>query len=99
VGNNLHKYGRIWIIYLLEDTIMSEKINDLLLLGYRLLNIGYVLVTLMFDSLVAATAVESMEFLGRKLGLILLILAFLHFQNIGLLVLFSKLKNKYKWQL
>ncbi len=99
IGNNLHQHGRHWVFHLLKDEHLSDKINDLLLLGYRLLNIGYVLLTLMTGRLPGFEASPIIEFYSGKLGIIIMILAWLHYQNIFLLILFSKLKTKYKWQL
>ena len=99
VGNSLHKHGRVWIIDLLRDEILSDKINNLLLLGYRLVNIGYILLTLMVTNVRIEATQHVFEFYGMKLGIIITILAWLHYQNIAVLVLFSKLKSKYKWQL
>jgi hypothetical protein len=99
VGNSLHRHGRPWIISLIGDEQLSDRINDLLLLGYRLVNIGYLLITLMTGGLIFTSIATIIEFLSIKLGMILMLLAGLHFQNIFLLVLFSKLKSKYKWQL
>ena len=99
VGNSLHKHGRVWIIDLLRDEILSDKINNMLLLGYRLVNVGYILLTLMVTKLKLTDPQHVFEFYGMKLGIIITILAWLHYQNIAVLILFSKLKSKYKWQL
>lgn len=99
VGNSLHRDGRQWIIHLLGDLQLADKINDMLLLGYRLLNLGYLLMTLMLGRVADASLPSMIHFLSAKLGLIMMILAWLHFQNIGLLILFSKLKSQHKWNL
>ncbi|HLF62105.1 MAG TPA: hypothetical protein VI603_00025 [Saprospiraceae bacterium] len=99
VGNSLHRNGRHWIVDLIRDIQLSDRINDILLLGYRLINLGYLLMTLMLSRVREESMAAIVEFLSAKLGLILMILAWLHFQNIGLLLLFSKLKSKYKWHL
>ena len=51
VGNSLHKNGRVWIIDLLSDIHLSDKVNNTLLLLYRLVNVGYILITLMSGKL------------------------------------------------
>lgn len=99
VGNSLHTHGRPWIINLIGANDLADKLNDMLLLGYRLVNIGYILMTLLQGGLVADELPVIMEFFSHKLGLILLILAWLHYQNIIGLIIFSKLKSKYKWQI
>ncbi|HZV70366.1 MAG TPA: hypothetical protein VFG10_12510 [Saprospiraceae bacterium] len=99
VGNSLHKYGRPWIIYLIGEENLSDKVNDMLLLGYRLVNIGYILFTLMNGKPTLENMQSVIEFLSIKLGMIITLLAYLHYQNILMLYIFSKLKHKYKWQL
>ena len=99
VGNLLHSNGRIWIIGLLNDLSLSDKVNNLLLLLYRLVNIGYILLTLMSSRLKGQEPFQIIEFLSVKFAIILLILAYLHYQNIFMLMIFSKLKSKYKWQI
>lgn len=99
VGNSLYKNGRPWIINLIGAVPLADKINNMLLLGYRLINIGYILLTKLQGSHVSLEVKTIMEFFSVKLGLILLILAWLHFQNIFGLFLFSKLKIKYKWEI
>ena len=47
VGNSLHKNGGVWIRHILNESIICDQINNLLLLAYRLLNIGYIIFTLM----------------------------------------------------
>lgn len=99
VGNSLHRNGRIWIIDLLTNIHLSDKVNNTLLLLYRLVNVGYILITLMSGHLNSHDAENVIELLSVKLGLIISVLAYLHFQNIFLLILFSKLKSKYKWEI
>lgn len=99
VGNSLHYNGRPWIISLFHDVALSDKLNNTLLLLYRLVNIGYILLTLMGGGPVGKTEYQIIEFLSARLGIIISILAFLHFQNIVLLIMYSKLKSKNKWEI
>jgi hypothetical protein len=88
VGNHLHKHGRSWVIYTLKDEILADKVNDLLLLLYRLFNGGYLVYTMMAfpepDGLISI-----IHFFTDRFGLLLLMLAFLHYQNIVALIVFS----------
>lgn len=92
VGNHLYRNGMVWVKSLLADQQLAVKINDLLLLLYRVLNIGYILFTLM-ASKTPDSLRQSIEFLIGKLGLITLILAVLHFQNIISIYIFSRFKT------
>jgi hypothetical protein len=94
VGNSLHRHGRHWIHYLLEDEAMADRLNDLLLLAYRLLNVGYILYSLYGDH----ENKIGIVFLCNRLATIALTLAFLHYQNIVGILIFSHYKNKHKWQ-
>lgn len=97
VGNSLHRNGGIWIQYLLNGDITSNEINNLLLLAYRLLNIGYIVFTLM-NAETPNDLKTCIAFFGNRMGFILLILSFLHFQNILILLIFSHYKNNKKCQ-
>ncbi len=99
VGNSLHRNGEAWIMELMGDLPLSKKINNILLLGYRLINFGYILLTLMNNEHGLDSIRLHVEFLATKLGLIITILGGLHLQNILLLFIFSKLKTKYKWEI
>ncbi len=91
VGNHLHRHGLAWVLHLIPDAQLAEKINDLLLLLYRLFNIGYVVFTLMAAK--APTDIStSISFLATRLGSIALILAYLHYQNIFGLYIYSHFK-------
>lgn len=94
VGNSLHKNGGVWIRHILNESIICDQINNLLLLAYRLLNIGYIIFTLM-NTNTPYNMKSCFEFLSNRLGLIILILAYLHFQNIFSLLIFSHFKNKH----
>jgi hypothetical protein len=98
VGNHLHKNGQPWICNLFTDKKLALRLNDILLLAYRLLNFGYILFTLM-NGTVPQNLQITFEFLCNKLGLIIMALAFLHYQNIILLIIFSNLKYKKQWEI
>jgi Na+-transporting methylmalonyl-CoA/oxaloacetate decarboxylase beta subunit len=97
VGNSLHKNGKVWIRHILNESPFADRLNDLLLLAFRLLNIGYILYTLTNGN----KSNEVITFLSSRLGIIILTLAFLHYQNIIGILIFSyyKNKNKHKWQI
>jgi hypothetical protein len=91
VGNHLHRHGKIWLEDLLTDTILANRINDILLLLYRLVNAGYILYTLLMYS-APQSITESLTFLTARLGIVTMALAYLHYQNIMVLIIFSKSK-------
>jgi hypothetical protein len=91
VGNNLHRHGKLWLEFLYNDKIVANKINDVLLLLYRIVNAGYIIYTLLMYK-APTNYIESIAFLTTRLGIVTVALAYLHFQNIVVLFIFSKRK-------
>jgi hypothetical protein len=60
---------------------LADAVNHLPVVGFYLINLGFVSLVLMTGGELA-TVREVVELLSRKLGLILLILGFLHLFNI-----------------
>jgi len=98
VGNKLHQDGSVWIGSLFWDKLFSDRLNKLLLMGYYLVNIGYI-----FYSFASWGELENwgdiVEALSKKIGSILLILGYLHYQNIILIHLFFTYNLLKKWKL
>ena len=92
VGNHLYRNGIVWVDFLIGDTQLSIRINKILLLLYRLFNGGYIIYTLMNVSQPDSLN-DSLSFLLTRVGLIAILLAYLHYQNIFLLLLFSHFKT------
>jgi hypothetical protein len=65
-------------------------VNNLLLVGFYLINLGYAIYTLQIDDDVLNTR-QVLENLSIKTGLIILILGGMHFLN---LYIFFKLRNR-----
>ena len=81
VGLAFYRNGRVYILGLLEgDEALTNFINRLLLVGYYLLNLGYVLLTIQSWKTVN-TWTEMLEGISQKTGKIMLILAVIHFCN------------------
>ncbi|MGN6292835.1 MAG: hypothetical protein ACTHMV_08840 [Chitinophagaceae bacterium] len=89
VGLVFYRNGRVYILALLHgDERITDSINKLLLTGYYLLNLGY-----------AALMIQSWETLNNwtevftsiayMTGRIMLILAVIHFMNMGVILHFS----------
>jgi len=90
VGWRFYKSGEVYILHLLSnDERLTRFINRLLLVGYYLLNLGYVALMLQrwekVDSLL-------MLFLtvAEKTAQILLLLGIMHFVNMAALFWFSR---------
>lgn len=65
-----------------NDKDTADSLNRLLLLGYYLLNLGYVAVSLSFWPPLH-NYVEMIEVLGQRTGFIVLGLGVMHFVNMG----------------
>lgn len=91
VGNHLHRHGKLWLEFIYLDKIIANKINDVLLLLYRVVNAGYIIYTLL-QYKDANNVKESIEFLATRFAFVIIALALLHYQNILILFIFSKRK-------
>lgn len=90
VGRYFYTNGRIFILTLLQGQVsLADAINRTLLVGYYLLNIGYA-----FLKLKQWPLVKSMEAwwssLALNIGLLVLILAALHYGNMLVIYFLSK---------
>jgi hypothetical protein len=91
VARTLHKNGRIFLVECFHgDEGLADSVNHLLVVGFYLVNFGFVSMYLkLADEVVAARGV--FEALSGKLGVVLLVLGAMHFSN---LLLFTKLRKR-----
>ena len=81
VARTLHKNGRIFLLDALKDKEeMADSVNHLLVVGFYLINIGFILLYLKYGTK-PETLVEGIEYIATKLGVVLLVLGFMHFFN------------------
>src|SRR5437868_12771860 len=84
VAHTLHKNGRIFLVdSFLGNEELADSVNHLLVVGFYLINIGYVALALKYGA-AAANAQEALEQLSTKVGLVLLVLGAMHFFNLAL---------------
>src|SRR5690606_32246688 len=89
VGWKFYKIGFIYLKSLIQDTSICESTNRLLLLGYYLLNLGYV--ALQINGWERITSFpEMISVLSRNIGIILLTLCLMHYFNMSLIYLLRK---------
>ncbi len=93
IGRDLHRKGYYLILDLFENEEFTTTVNNILLVLYYLVNMGYVTVTLLQIGEVI-DIVQLLEHLSLRIGLILFLLGSLHFNNIIMLQLLSKKKHK-----
>ena len=91
VAHTLHKNGRIFLVQAFHgNEQMADSVNHLLVVGFYLINVGYITLALKYGDK-PATVQESFEFLSTKLGLVLVILGGMHFFN---MFNFDKMRRK-----
>ena len=91
VARTLHKNGRIFLVDSFHGhEQLADSINHLLLVGFYLINIGYVTLALKYGDK-PANLQEGLEALSTKVGAVLLILGAMHFFN---LYVFSKMRRR-----
>lgn len=91
VARTLFKNGRIFIVDAFQgNEQLADSINHLLLVGFYLINIGFVSLALKYGDRPINT-VQSIEYLSTKVGLVLVILGIMHFFNLGIL---SRMRRK-----
>lgn len=81
VANNLHKNGEIFLIDAFKDKQMGKSINQLLRVGFYLVNFGFILLFLKTTDK-PENLVQSIEVVATKLGVVLIVLGGMHFFNI-----------------
>ena len=81
VARTLHKNGRIFLLDAFNGKEeMADSVNHLLVVGFYLINIGFILLFLRYGTKPEAL-VEGIEYIATKLGVVLLVLGFMHFFN------------------
>src|SRR5258708_39789027 len=91
VARTLHKNGRVFLVdSFLGNEQLADSVNHLLVVGFYLINIGYVTLALKYGA-AAASAQEAMETLSTKIGLVLPVLGGMHFFN---LAVFSRMRKR-----
>jgi len=83
VARTLHRNGRVFLVDCFHgNTELADSINHLLVVGFYLINLGFVSLALRFG-VAAANPQEALESLSTKLGMVLLVLGAMHFFNLA----------------
>ncbi len=90
VGSSLHSNGRVFLVENFSGReTLADSINHLLLVGFYLINIGFMSLALRFGGR-PGTPVEAVEYLSTKIGLVIVILGLMHFFNMLMLMRFRR---------
>jgi hypothetical protein len=96
VAKVLFTNGRIFLIDIFHGNVeLADSVNKLLVVGFYLINIGYMTLALKEAGTIPNIQVV-VEVLSYKIGWIILILGGMHFLN---LAIFFKLRNRAQQQL
>ena len=91
VARTLHKNGRIFLVdSFLGNEPLADSVNHLLVVGFYLVNIGFVTLALKYGDK-ATNAQTALEILSSKVGLVLVVLGVMHFFN---LFVFSGMRRR-----
>lgn len=89
VARTLHKNGRPFLVDVFANRAdLADSVNHLLVVGFYLVNFGYISLALKLANRVA-TATDAVEALSYKVGLVLVVLGCMHFFN---LFVFSRIR-------
>jgi len=91
VAHTLHKNGRIFLVDVFHaNEALDDSVNHLLVVGFYLINLGYVSLALKLGYAINNTQ-EGIEALSVKIGMVLIVLGGMHFFN---LFVFSRMRKR-----
>ncbi|MFL6232605.1 MAG: hypothetical protein ACJ76N_05675 [Thermoanaerobaculia bacterium] len=91
VARTLHRNGRLFLVDVFHgNESLADSVNHLLVVGFYLINFGYVTLALKLGYDVT-NARGSIEALSQKVGYVLLVLGLMHFFN---LYVFSRIRRR-----
>ncbi len=90
VARTLSRNG---IVFLKEcfghDDMLARSTNHLLVVGFYLVNLGWILLTLRFGRAPESVA-DTIRFLSSKIGLVVVVLGAMHFFNMNAIAKFGR---------
>jgi len=91
VATTLQRNGRVFLVDAFHgNAALADSVNHLLVVGFYLVNIGYVTLALR-TSAVLDSARQAIELVCDKIGVVLLVLGAMHFFN---LYVFNQLRKR-----
>jgi hypothetical protein len=95
VGRTLNRNGRIFLLENYADKPqLADAINQMLLVGFYLINIGYISYTMRIEGNGPYTLAEGLEFLSTKIGAMAIVLGVMHFVLMFALQSYAKAATK-----
>jgi len=94
VARTLHKNGRVFLVEVFGgDESLADSVNHLLVVGFYLINFGYVSLALRIGGQIL-DARQAVEALSWKMGMVLIVLGGMHFMN---LLIFQRIHRRPKF--
>jgi hypothetical protein len=91
VASTLSKNGRIFLVDCFhQNEALADSVNHLLVVGFYLINLGFISLFLKLGIDIAEPR-GVFEALSSKMGVVLLVLGFMHFFN---LLVFAKIRRR-----
>lgn len=93
VARTLSANGIVFLVQCFgQNAELARSTNHLLVVGFYLVNIGFITLTLSLGS-EPTTMTEAIRFLSSKVGLAVIVLGAMHFFNMGAIAQFGRKVN------
>ena len=93
VAQTLSRNGIVFLIQCFgQNEVLARSTNHLLVVGFYLVNIGFITLTLSLGD-EPRTTTEAIRFLSSKVGLAVVVLGLMHFFNMGAIAQFGRRVN------
>src|SRR5688500_4176825 len=93
VARTLSRNGEVFLVQCFgHNMVLSQSTNHLLVVGFYLVNIGFITLTLSLGD-EPATLPEAIRFLSSKVGLAVMILGGMHFFNMTAIARYGRKVN------
>lgn len=90
VAQTLSKNGLVFLVECFgHDRTLAESTNHLLVVGFYLVNLGWILLTLRFGAS-PEDAADVIRFLSTKIGIVVVALGLMHFFNMNAIAKFGR---------
>lgn len=95
VARTLSRNGKVFLVQCFgHDEELANSTNHLLVVGFYLVNIGFITLTLSLGA-EPATPADAIRFLSSKVGLAVIVLGAMHFFNMSAIARFGRKVNEW----
>lgn len=95
VARTLSRNGKVFLVQCFgHDEELANSTNHLLVVGFYLVNIGFITLTLSIG-VEPVTITDAIRFLSSKVGLAVLVLGGMHFFNMSAIARFGRKVNEW----